>query len=158
MKIKIIKESIFKDKRGYYWTSWNDKKIKKINFNHDKFSISKKNVLRGFHGDNKTWKLMSCVFGKIFFVVVNYDKNSANFLKSYKFKLDHTKNVQILIPPNFANALLCQSKYCVVHYKLSYKGKYFDVDKQFKIKWNSPIINVKWPIKRPILSARDKKC
>ena len=51
-EIKVIKSSIFKDHRGYLWTSWENKKIK-LNFNHDKFSISKKNTLRGLHGDKK---------------------------------------------------------------------------------------------------------
>ena len=65
LKIKILKNSTFKDKRGYYWTTWRKGDVKKIKFNHDKFSISKKNVLRGFHCDFKSWKLVTCVFGKI---------------------------------------------------------------------------------------------
>ena len=48
----------FKDHRGYYWTSWKRSSINRINFKHDKFSLSKKNVLRGLHGDDKTWKLV----------------------------------------------------------------------------------------------------
>ena len=42
-------------------------------------------------------------------------------------------------------------------YGYSFKGKYFDIKKQFSIKWNDPKIKIKWPIKRPILSNRDKK-
>ena len=56
--IKIFKSPFFEDNRGTLWTSW-EKKLLKIQFNHDKFSLSKKNVLRGFHGDSKTWKLIS---------------------------------------------------------------------------------------------------
>ena len=41
-----------------------------LNFKHDKFALSNFNVLRGLHGDNKTWKLVSCVFGEIYQVVV----------------------------------------------------------------------------------------
>ena len=51
-----------------------------INFNRDKFSISKKNVLRGFHGDKKTWKLITCLRGEILCVVVDYRSNSKNYL------------------------------------------------------------------------------
>ena len=65
--IKIFKGNNFKDKRGYIWTSWLNKKYR-INFIQDKFSLSKKNVFRGLHYDEKTWKLISCVYGKIFFV------------------------------------------------------------------------------------------
>ena len=68
--IKIINSNNYSDKRGLIWTSWNKKNLN-LNFKHDKFSFSKKNVLRGLHYDNKTWKLISCPYGKIFFVDVN---------------------------------------------------------------------------------------
>ena len=155
--VKIITESNFKDKRGILWTSWNKLKLNKINFNHDKFSVSKKKVLRGLHYDNKTWKLVSCAFGKVYFVIVNCDKKSKDYLKSFEIILDHKINTQILIPPNFANGHLCLSKFCVFHYKLSYKGKYNDVKSQKVLKWNDNRINIRWPIKKNlILSERDK--
>ena len=62
-KVKVYKNRSFKDKRGYYWTSWKKNLIKNLEFRHDKFSLSKKNVLRGLHGDKKTWKLISCPYG-----------------------------------------------------------------------------------------------
>ena len=154
--IKIFKSSNFKDNRGLIWTSWNKKKIN-LNFKHDKFSLSKKNVFRGLHYDNKTWKLISCHYGKIFFVVVNCNKNSKNYLKYKSWILDGEKNIQILVPPMYANGHLCLSDVCLFHYKLSYKGKYADVDKQKILKWNDSKINIKWPFKKKfILSNRDK--
>jgi len=154
--IKVLKSSIFKDHRGYLWTSWEKKKIK-LKFNHDKFSVSKKNVLRGLHGDSKTWKLVSCVFGKVFFIVVNNDKKSKEYLKKKTFILNHNKNIQILIPPKFVNGFLCLSDKCVFHYKLSYAGKYFDVKDQMVVKWNDKRLKIKWPTKKNLLfSKRDK--
>ena len=89
--IKIFKNSIFYDKIGYIWTSWkkSKKKFKKLEFIHDKFSISKKNVLRGFHWDKKTWKLISCVYGRIFFVVLNCNRNSKSYFK-------HTSSMRVI--------------------------------------------------------------
>ena len=156
-KIKKIKNNSFKDHRGYYWTSWKKNIIKKIKFNHDKFSLSKKNVLRGLHGDTKTWKLVSCPYGKFLLVVVDCNKKSKNYLKWQSWILSHENSLQILIPPNYANGHLCLSDCCLFHYKLSYKGSYFGVSKQFSLKWNDPKLNIKWPIKKPILSLRDKK-
>ena len=154
--IKVFRRSIHNDKRGYLWTSWKKNKKNKLTFKHDKFSVSKKNVLRGLHGDSKTWKLISCVYGEIFFVVVNYDKKSKNFGKHKSFKLSHKNNQQILVPPNYLNGFLCLSENCVLHYKLSYKGSYFDYDKQISKKWNDKNFNIKWPKRRYILSQRDK--
>ena len=84
LKIKILKNSTFKDKRGYYWTTWKKGDVEKIKFNHDKFSISKKNVLRGFHCDFKSWKLVTCVLGKVILALVNVNKNDKNYLKTKK--------------------------------------------------------------------------
>ena len=117
LKVKTFKSTIFKDHRGLYWTSW-EKKKHRINFNHDKFSISKKNTLRGLHGDTKTWKLVSCVFGKVFFVIVNYNKKSKNYLKFKTMILKQGENMQVLIPPLHLNGFLCLSDSCVFHYKL----------------------------------------
>ena len=156
-KIKINKNKSFKDYRGFYWTSWRKNFFKKIKFKHDKFSLSKKNVLRGLHGDNKTWKLVSCPFGKFLLVVVDCQKKSKNYLKWNSWILSHENGLQILIPPNFANGHLCLSDKCLFHYKLSYRGDYLDAKDQFSIKWNDPKLKINWGIKRPILSRRDKK-
>ena len=83
-------------------------------------------------------------------------KKSKNYLKYKSWILKHEKPTLILIPPHFANAYLCLSSNCVFHYKWSYKGKYIDSDKQKSYKWNDPKIKINWPIKKPILSNRDK--
>ena len=156
MKLNIYKNTIFKDHRGFYWTSWNKRSYhKNLSFNHDKFSISKKNVLRGLHGDSKTEKLISCVYGKIFFVVVNYDEKSKDYKKYKTIILNHEINQQVLVPRNYLNGFLCLSEKCVIHYKLKYKGTYNDVEKQISVKWNDPTINIKWPKNKYILSKRD---
>ena len=158
MKFEIIKfkNTAFKDHRGYYWTSWKKENFNKMKFNHDKFSLSKKNVLRGLHGDKKTWKLVSCVYGKLFLVVVDCRKKSKNYLKAKTWILSQKNNLQILIPPYYANGHVSLTKESVFHYKLFYKGLYNDVEKQFSLKWSDPRLNIKWPIKKPILSKRDK--
>ena len=157
-KIKINKNKSFKDYRGFYWTSWRKNFFEKIKFKHDKFSLSKKNVLRGLHGDNKTWKLVSCPFGKFLLVVVDCQKKSKNYLKWNSWILSHENGLQILIPPNFANGHLCLSDKCLFHYKLSYRGDYLDAKDQFSIKWNDPKLKIKCGIKRPILSKRGVLC
>ena len=116
-----------------------------------------KKVLRGLHYDHKTWKLISCVYGKVFFVVVDCRKKSKNFLKSFSINLNAEDNIQVLVPPYFANGHLCLSKDCVFHYKLSYKGKYSDVKNQQNLKWDDIRLKINWPIKKNlIMSKRDK--
>ena len=155
-KVKVFKNSSFKDYRGYYWTSWKKDNVKKVVFIHDKFSLSKKNVLRGLHGDSKTWKLISCPYGKFYIVVVDLNIRSKTYLKWKSWILSQKNGIQLLVPPNYANGHYCLSDNCLFHYKLSYKGSYFGNKQQFSIRWNDPAINIKWPTKKPILSNRDK--
>ena len=154
--LKIITKPSFKDQRGYYWTTWKKGIFSKHKFNHDKFSISKKNVLRGLHCDFKSWKLVTCVYGKILLAVVDMRKKSKNYLKSKIIILSHTNPKIVLIPPYYANGHLCLSDFCVFHYKWSYKGKYIEAKKQSSYKWDDPKIGIKWPIKKPTISKRDK--
>lgn len=155
-EIKFFKTKIFNDNRGKIWTFWEQKYFNKIDFNLDKFTISKKNVLRGFHGDNKSWRLVTCVKGEILNVIIDNRPNSKNYLKSTSFKMSDKNKISILIPPKFLNSWLCLSKEAIYAYKWSFKGKYIDSKKQITLKWNDPRINFKWPIKKPILSPRDK--
>ena len=73
----------------------------KIKFVEDDFSINKKNVFKGIHGDQNTWKLVSCVYGKCAAFIVDCRKTSKNFGKWEKFILSEKNYFQILIPPNF---------------------------------------------------------
>ena len=154
-EIKYFKSDTFRDFRGEIWTNWETKYFRKIKFNLDKFTKSKKNVLRGFHCDRKSWKLVTCIKGEVINVVIDFRKGSKNYLKYSIFKLNEKNKTSILIPPMFLNAWLCLSKDCIYQYKYSFKGKYNDVKNQISIKWNDPRIKFKWPIKKPILSKRD---
>ena len=157
IKIKTITRSTFKDQRGFYWTTWKKGILKRFKFNHDKFSISKKNTIRGIHCDFKSWKLVTSVYGDILLVVIDMRKNSKNYLKNKKIILTHKNPKLVLIPPYYANGHLCLSKVCVFHYKWFYKGRYLDAKEQKSYRWNEPKFKIKWPILNPILSQRDKK-
>jgi dTDP-4-dehydrorhamnose 3,5-epimerase len=155
-EVKYIKNSSFKDFRGQIWTFWKQNYFKNLTFNLDKFTISKKNVLRGFHGDKKSWRLVTCVKGEILNVVVDFRPNSKNYLKFEAFRMNDKNKLSLLIPPMFLNSWLCLSREAIYAYKWSFKGKYIDAKQQISIKWNDNRINYKWPVKKPILSFRDK--
>ena len=119
--IFIFTPSIHLESRGAIWTSFKEEIFKpylpkNISFIHDKFSISKENVLRGIHGDNKTWKLVSCIHGDILQVVVDFRKESNSYLQHQKFELSNNNQI-ILIPPGFGNAFYVQSLSAIYHYK-----------------------------------------
>ena len=155
--VLLIKLDVFEDHRGEYVEIYNEELYRKngidIKFVQDDISVSTKNVLRGIHGDAETWKLISCLHGKFYFVVVNCDVDSENFGKWQSFVLSDVNRLQVLVPPKHGNAHLVLSDKAIFHYKQS---TYYDPTKQFTYKWNDPKFNIWWPIKNPILSQRDE--
>lgn len=155
--VLVFNPDSFKDNRGELWTLWNKDEFKpNLEFNHDKVARSKKNVLRGLHGDNKSWKLITCLHGEIQLVVVDYRKDSENYLKYRSYILNHVNKKVVLVPPMFCNGHLVISDDCVFYYKWSYEGNYPDVQDQFSLNWKDPILNIHWLSENPILSERDK--
>ena len=155
--VVLIKLDAFEDHRGEYVEIYNKDLYKKngidIDFIQDDISVSSQNVLRGIHGDEKTWKLISCLYGKFYLVVVNCDKISKKFGQWQSFILSDRNKHQVLVPPKYGNGHLVLSDKAIFHYKQS---TYYDPSRQFTYKWNDPKFNIRWPVKNPILSQRDK--
>ena len=156
-EVKVFTAKSFNDYRGELWTTWKkDEFPMRLNFNHDKVSTSCKNVIRGIHGDAKSWKLVTCLYGELYFVVVDNREDSVTYLEWDWTILSQSNKKMVLIPPNFGNGFCVLSDDSVFMYKWSYKGKYPDVEDQFSLKWDDPKIGIDWPINNPIFSDRDK--
>jgi dTDP-4-dehydrorhamnose 3,5-epimerase len=147
----------FEDHRGELFTVWKQSDFPLINFNHDKVAISNKNVLRGLHTD-KAWKLITCLYGEMQLVVVDFDKNSNQYLDHISIVLnsDSEYKTSILVPPGFLNGHLILSDKAIFHYKWCYEGEYPDVKDQTSVNWSDPKVGINWLVDNPILSERDK--
>lgn len=162
----IIQPECFSDYRGENFEGYNENLYNKIfcsseswtkgnnKFIVDSFSKSRKNVLRGFHGDVFTWKLIECLKGSIYFAVIDLRKGSETFGVHQTFTLTEHNKHQILVPNGCVNAHLCLTEECLFHYKFTHE--YVSQKDQIHVKWNDPKYNVFWPIADPILSYRDK--
>ena len=152
--IKKVKTKIFKDKRGFFKEIYKNKILKK-KFIFDVMSYSKKGVLRGLHIQTKfpQAKLITVTSGKIMDVAVDLRKNSKNFGKFISIIISDKSDFSFYIPKGFAHGFMCLSKNCTVNYKCS---TYRNPNYEKTLSWNDPDINIKWPIKNPILSKRDK--
>lgn len=149
--------TVFKDFRGCYVETYNEKLYHeagiKVKFIQDDISVSTRHVLRGLHGDQETWKLISCLYGEFYLAVVNYDRSSPQYLQWAAFTLSDQNRLQVLVPPRFGNGHLVLSDLAVFHYKQS---SYYNRAGQFTLAWNDPKLNINWPVKNPIMSERDK--
>ena len=156
--VLLIKPStMFEDFRGTYTELYNKKLFNDagidVDFIQDDISISSRHVLRGVHGDTQTWKLISCLYGNFYMVVVNWDETSPQFGQWESFNLSEKNRTQILVPPKFGNGHLVLSDEAIFHYK---QTTYYDRASQFTLMWNDPKINIWWPVKYPIMSRRDE--
>ena len=151
---KILKSKIFKDNRGFLKETFQNKVINK-KFPFDIMSFSKKNVLRGLHLQtvNSQAKIITVTYGKIFDVAVDLRKNSKTFGKYVSIVISHNDSFSFYIPEGFAHGFVCLSKTCTVNYKCS---NYRHAKSERTISWDDKDLEIKWPIKKPILSVKDK--
>lgn len=156
--VLVIKPpTIFEDHRGSYVELYNQKLYQeagiRAKFVQDDISTSKKGTLRGIHGDRETWKLISCLYGKLYLVVLDADPTSPRFAQWESFILSDRNRLPVLVPPKYGNGHLVLSARAVFHYKQS---AYYNRAKQFTILWNDPRFKIVWGIEKPILSKRDQ--
>ena len=151
----LIEAECFYDHRGGNYELFNTE-VAKIcerrgsTLSTDSISFSRKNTLRGLHGDNHTTKLITCLYGDIWFSAVSVDDPKQQF----SLALSGKRPASVLLPPNIVNGHLCLSDECVFGYKLSHP--YTPQDQQYSYHYKS--WNLYWPIceTQIITSQRDK--
>jgi dTDP-4-dehydrorhamnose 3,5-epimerase len=157
-RVLCVKLHAFEDFRGEYVETYNSSEYQEkgitCDFVQDDISVSSRNVLRGIHGDSETWKLISCLYGKFYLVVVDCRPGSKQFGKWQAFTLSDKNRLQVLVPPGFGNGHLVLSETTIFHYK---QTSYYDPAGQFTYTWNDPRLNIWWPVKNPIISRRDEE-
>ena len=119
-------------------------------------SYSKKNVLRGLHiQTNKSQgKYISVLKGKIFDIVVDLRKKSKSFGKCYKNILSEKNSRSLYIPPGFAHGFVGIDNNNYVIYSCT---NYRDKNSEVGIIYNDPILKIKWPKRKFIISSKDKQ-
>ena len=151
----IIKKETYNDYRGFLRELYKEKLLSK-KFIFDILSSSKKNVIRGLHlqKNNSQGKYVTVLKGKAFDVAVDLRKNSKTFGKHVSIILSSDQNISFYIPEGFAHGFCALENNTIVHYKCT---KYRDAKTEIGIIWNDPNLNIKWPIKKPIISKKDKQ-
>ena len=150
----IIKRPTHNDNRGFLRELFEQKKFKR-KFIFDYFSCSKKNVIRGLHIQlkNPQAKLITVISGKIFDVVLDCRLGSKTFGKYFTMYMSEKDNISLYIPEGFAHGFCSMSNDSILYYKnTNYRNK----NSETGIIWNDQDLKIKWPIKKPIISLKDK--
>ena len=129
------------------------KKIYQINISQN----LQKGTLRGMHFQKKPFeeeKIIFCLTGRIFDVVIDLRKKSKTYLKYFTITLEAEKNNMLFIPRGFAHGFQTLTRNTSVIY---FHGNKYNSKYQDGIIYNSKQFNINWPINKKIISNRDKK-
>ncbi len=158
--VYLISPEPFEDERGVFRRHFCKKEfasknlfsdIKQTNISENK----KKHTLRGFHfqfsphGENK---IISCVNGSIFDIVVDLREASATYLNWQSFELDKESKLSLYVPKGCANAYLTMEDNTWILY---YHSEFYNPGGEGGIRYNDPFFSFKWPFKPKIISKRD---
>ena len=151
----VYEKKTFNDKRGYFRELFLQKHFKE-KFPFDVMSYSKKNVIRGLHLQltKPQSKLITVLKGKIFDVCLDCRAKSNTFGKIFSIFLSERENKSLLIPKGFAHGFCALTNDVILHYKCS---SYRNEKSEIGILWNDNDLKISWPIKKPIISIKDKK-
>lgn len=152
----IFKSPVHKDNRGVFRETFKKKFFSKTKFVFSCTSISKKNVLRGFHLQTKypQGKYISVVKGEVLDAALDLRKKSKTFGKTFIINLSDKNGISLYIPEGFAHGFIGLKKENIMNYHFTqYRSKNHEVG----ILWNDDDINIKWPIRKPLVSLKDKK-
>ena len=160
--VQEIKSEIFKDKRGAFLSCfkeneklfnkvWVDKKICQINLS----LTLKKGTIRGLHYQEKPYqeaKLIRCLRGKVWDVVVDLREYSSTYKNWFSLELCSSKNNAIFVPEGFAHGFQTLQDNCELLYMHSneYKPSF-----ERGIKWDDPMLEISWPLNLTEISDRD---
>ena len=156
--VVIVEPRVFGDDRGFFMETFNRADFREAGlpdvFVQDNHSRSARGVLRGLHYQYPQWqgKLVRAVRGEIYDVAVDIRRDSPDFGRWYGILLSEENRLQLYIPPGFAHGFCVVSEMADVIYKCTTPYRPED---DGGVRWNDPAIGIEWPVREPLLSAKD---
>ncbi|AUC74731.1 dTDP-4-dehydrorhamnose 3,5-epimerase [Olleya sp. Bg11-27] len=158
----VLEPTIFEDKRGYFFESFNQEKFnslinKQVDFVQDNESFSSKGVLRGLHyqvGEYAQAKLVRVIKGKVLDVAVDVRANSKTFGQHVAVELSEDNKKQLFVPRGFAHGFIVLSDTAIFSYKCD---NLYNKASEGGIIYNDPKLNIDWqlPEKKLLVSEKD---
>jgi dTDP-4-dehydrorhamnose 3,5-epimerase len=159
--ILIIEPQVFGDERGFFFESFNRRRFveltgRDVDFVQDNHSHSARNVLRGLHYQitRPQGKLVRVAQGEIFDVALDIRRSSPTFGQHVAIELSRENKRMLWVPEGFAHGFVVLSESADVLYKTT---AYWAPEFERCIAWNDPAIGVRWPVREPTLSVKDRQ-
>lgn len=158
--VLLLEPTVYRDERGFFVESYSARALAEhgitASFVQDNHSRSVKGTVRGLHYqiNPDQAKLVRVIAGEVFDVAVDIRRGSPTYGQWYGQILSADNFLQLWIPAGFAHGFCVLSDTADLAYKVD---TYRSVEGERGIAWNDPQIGIPWPVRDPILSARDKQ-
>lgn len=160
-EVKLIEPRVFTDPRGFFLETWHQARYQEYGlpacFVQDNVSLSTRGTLRGLHFQHPKdqGKLVYVLHGEVFDVAVDIRIGSPTFGRWVGIVLSGTNKRQLYIPEGFAHGFCVTSETALVAYKCT---DFYAPQMERGVVWNDPDLGIEWPVREPLLSARDMRC
>ncbi|NGZ11170.1 MAG: dTDP-4-dehydrorhamnose 3,5-epimerase [Nitrospira sp. LK70] len=157
--VLLLEPSVMSDHRGCFLETYHEHRYREAGiderFVQDNFSRSIRNTVRGLHFQepHAQGKLVMALEGTVYDVVVDIRKGSPTFGKWYGVELSGKSLQQMYVPPGCAHGFCVTSDSACFLYKCT---AYYSPKDDRGILWNDPALGILWPVRKPILSAKDQ--
>ena len=115
----------------------------------------RKGIIRGIHMQKDPMsedKLVQCIKGSIFDVVVDLRRDSKTYGESIGEEISSENNKMILLPKGCAHGFQTLKNNTIVQYAVS---QCYSPSHELGLRWNDPMLKIEWPIKKLIVSKKD---
>jgi len=156
--ILLIEPQVFGDERGFFKETFHAERYKNagmpLPFVQDNLSRSRRGILRGMHLQHPydQGKLVSVVEGEVFDVTIDVRVGSPSFGKWLGFLLSAENHRQLYVPPGFAHGFCVTSESALFSYKCT---DLYHPEHELGVAYSDPDLGIEWPIKEPLVSAKD---
>jgi dTDP-4-dehydrorhamnose 3,5-epimerase len=158
----IIDLNLFEDERGWFARTYCKNEFAEIDFNKEWVQMNhsftkQKGTIRGMHYQLTPFseiKLVRCIAGAVYDVIVDLRKDSATFLQWFGTELSAENKKMLFIPEGFAHGFQSLSDNCELLY---HHSQFYKPGAEGGIKYNDPRINIKWTEPVTIISDRDNQ-
>lgn len=148
------------DSRGWFARFYCKDEFKQIG--HDKEWVqmnhsftAEKGALRGMHFQYPPYseiKMVRCIAGSVYDVIIDVRKNSQTFLQFYATELSALKKNMLYIPEGFAHGFQTLTADCELIY---FHSEYYTPNGEGGIRFDEPLVNINWPLPVKEISERD---
>jgi dTDP-4-dehydrorhamnose 3,5-epimerase len=156
----IIEPNVFADERGWFARFYCKNDFQEIGHQKEWVQLNhsvtnKKGTIRGMHFQLNPFreiKMVKCIAGAVYDVIVDVRRESATFLKWFGVELSASNKKMLYIPERFAHGFQCLQDHCELIY---HHTEFYAPNSEGGIRFDDPKINITWPLPVSLVSSRD---